>query len=178
MATASLGWKIVFGDEDHCIPLGDLFEHDLAPICRCRPLRCDFDGKICHVHHAADGREYFEPDFRPEFSERPLIMKAIIRNPRATVLPRFHKDTGPSDTHQSHVQVDVDFVTDGGELHHSQTYHRLPAEFDEQEFHRQAQAMQNDLDHAERNRAHFESSKLADEIVERLKLTNQLTRNA
>jgi hypothetical protein len=101
-------------------------------------------------------------------------MKAIIRNPRATVLPRFHKDTGPSDVHQSHVQIDVDFMTDGGDLHHSQTYHRLPAEFDEEEFHRQARAMQADMDHAEANREHFQSSKLADEIVERLNLQSSV----
>jgi hypothetical protein len=105
-------------------------------------------------------------------------MKAIIRNPRATVLPRFHKDTGPSDVHQSHVQVDVDYIEDSGEfageLHSTQTYHRLPLEFDEQEFHRQALAMQDDLNHAALNREHFASSKLADEIVERLKHDHNL----
>ena len=96
-------------------------------------------------------------------------MKAIIRNPRTAVLPRFHKDTGPADKHHSHVQIEVDFVNDDGELHHSQTYHRLPGEFDEDEFHRQAQAMQDELDHVEASREHRENTKLADQIVERLK---------
>jgi hypothetical protein len=96
-------------------------------------------------------------------------MKAVIKNPRAPVLPRFHVETGPTDVHQSHVQVDVDFVTDEGKLHHSQTYHRLPGEFDENEFHRQADAMQAELDHTEDNREHFENSQLANEIVERLR---------
>ncbi len=96
-------------------------------------------------------------------------MKAIIKNPRSSVLPRFHSGTGPADVHQSHVQIDVDFVLDDGTLHHSQTYHRLPGEFDEDEFHQQATAMQAELDHSAENAGHVEQSNLANQIVEKLK---------
>ncbi len=96
-------------------------------------------------------------------------MKAVIRNPRKEVLPRFDANAGPSDTHQVHVQVDVDFIDDHGVVQSSQTYHRLPAEFDMSEFDRQAQAMQNDLDNSAANKDHIDSGALADKIIEQLK---------
>jgi hypothetical protein len=46
------------------------------------------------------------------------------------------------------IVTSVDFVTDAGELVHSQEYGHLPEEFDPDYFQRQADAMQKDLDHA------------------------------
>lgn len=51
------------------MPIGDLVEHVQSVNCLCRP-KVSLDGEIV-THHAADGREYSEPDMRPEFQEKP-----------------------------------------------------------------------------------------------------------
>ena len=53
------------------IPLDDLKEHVKARTCWCRPIVEDRGQHCLIVHHALDGRELSEPDFLPEYQERP-----------------------------------------------------------------------------------------------------------
>jgi hypothetical protein len=46
----------------HVLPINDLIEHSETRGCVCRPDVQDLGGGIVVVHHAADAREYFEPD--------------------------------------------------------------------------------------------------------------------
>ena len=45
--------------ECHTVPLGDLRDHELSPMCWCKPTE-DEEFVGLFVHHAMDGREAFE----------------------------------------------------------------------------------------------------------------------
>lgn len=49
----------------HVTPIKDLKEHGGA-LCWCQPYREEQpNGTQLYIHHSADGREYFEPDYEP-----------------------------------------------------------------------------------------------------------------
>lgn len=66
-------WRVDYGQqENHCIPVEDLIEHTNSQSCACRPFADSLGAKALYIHHAADGREHFESDFKAKFSvERP-----------------------------------------------------------------------------------------------------------
>ncbi len=48
----------------HVMPIGDIIEHVQWLSCPCRPrVVCEMPHGRLIVHHAADAREYEEPDF-------------------------------------------------------------------------------------------------------------------
>ncbi len=60
-------WLAVYVDgESHAIPVDDSMLHTESVHCACAPLL--FEGVI--VHHSRDGREYDEPNFRPELNRK------------------------------------------------------------------------------------------------------------
>jgi len=67
-------------------------------------------------------------------------MKAIIRGMAKKELP-YNEGV-----RKIHIVTEVDFVTDSGELAHTQFYAHVPEEFDGAYFQRQADAMQGDID--------------------------------
>jgi hypothetical protein len=70
-AQSNPGWKVDFYEkEDHVTPVQDWIEHVHSSSCPCNPLAEPWEGKIIYVHHSADSREYFEPEFRPEMAPR------------------------------------------------------------------------------------------------------------
>ena len=54
------GWAIVIDRDVHVIPIDDEIPHVHDDTCPCRPSRDEQQPGIV-IHHAADGREHFEP---------------------------------------------------------------------------------------------------------------------
>jgi hypothetical protein len=58
------------GEDCHIIPLDDLMEHCESRECNCRPFVDESQTPVAVVHHAADFREYSEPDHVPGMYEQ------------------------------------------------------------------------------------------------------------
>ncbi len=49
-----------YPDELHYVPAADLREHEVEGSCWCCPTRHDQGSRFVWVHHAADGRHYYD----------------------------------------------------------------------------------------------------------------------
>jgi hypothetical protein len=105
-------------------------------------------------------------------------MKAIIKALSKEVLPRFHADTN-RDEPTIMLVAQVEFVDESGAPAHEQSYAILPEEYDPSYFDRQAQAMQDDLDHTAASAQDAARSAQADRILAQfhLKLGESITIN-
>lgn len=95
-------------------------------------------------------------------------MKAKITSAEKRLMP-----SGNQDNEVLMVAVGVDFMLDTGELYYHQEYAVLPEVLADYEnpadyFQKQADAMQNDLNHTAANAGNIEAAKQADDIISKL----------
>lgn len=94
-------------------------------------------------------------------------MKALIRSAEKETLPQFSAEAN-ANVDTIVISVLVDFADEEGNVLHSQRYARRPEEFDEGEFDRIAQSMQDDADHLVNHAETHERNRLADIAIEKL----------
>jgi hypothetical protein len=98
-------------------------------------------------------------------------MKAIIKDLRKETLPQFNATTN-QDEPTVMVVAEIEFISDQGELVHTQIYAHTPEEASHEYYQRQADAMQADLDQESDPAvaAAAQANQLADEKIAVLRL--------
>ncbi len=94
-------------------------------------------------------------------------MKYKILSADKQTLPRFNNETN-QDEPAVMVVTKVEFLTDDGQVVHTQEYAHLPEDVSPEYFQAQADAMQSDLDNAQATAGTQAASKLADEKIQQL----------